>query len=165
MAAKHPARKIPRPASRPLETLTKIAAQNLDGYFFKLYLLSRTVVRFAWQEIIAADNTEMLDVLGDLKEEVITKMNNLNNAIWNSATGNGIEGLNNAYHIGGAYFCKLTHYLDENQSNVDEAYRLLWDNHLRGVLFEYLRGSVDAMENLKMLENIFFKTDSDVMPE
>lgn len=121
--------------------------------------------RFAWQEIIAADNTEMLDVLGDLKEEVITKMNNLNNAIWNSATGNGIEGLNNAYHIGGAYFCKLTHYLDENQSNVDEAYRLLWDNHLRGVLFEYLRGSVDAMENLKMLENIFFKTDSDVMPE
>ncbi len=29
--------------------------------------------RFAWQEIIAADNTEMLDVLGDLKEEVITK--------------------------------------------------------------------------------------------
>lgn len=121
--------------------------------------------RFAWQEIIAADNTEMLDILGDLKEEVITKMNNLNNAIWNSATGNGIEGLNNAYHIGGAYFCKLTHYLDENQSNVDEAYRLLWDNHLRGVLFEYLRGSVDAMENLKMLENIFFKTDSDVMPE
>lgn len=45
MAAKHPDRKIPRPASRPLETLTKIAAQNLDGYFFKLYLLSRTVVR------------------------------------------------------------------------------------------------------------------------
>ena len=121
--------------------------------------------RFAWQEIIAADNTEMLDVLGDLKEEVITKMNNLNNAIWNSATDNGIESLNHAYHIGGAYFCKLTHYLDENQSNVDEAYRLLWDNHLRGVLFEYLRGSVDAMENLKMLENIFFKTDSDVMPE
>ena len=44
MAAKHPDRKIPRPASRPLETLTKIAAQNPDGYFFKLYLLSRTVV-------------------------------------------------------------------------------------------------------------------------
>ncbi|ROT20445.1 hypothetical protein EEL53_08215 [Muribaculaceae bacterium Isolate-114 (HZI)] len=44
MAAKHPDRKIPRPASRPLETLTKIAAQNPDGYFCKLYLLSRTVV-------------------------------------------------------------------------------------------------------------------------
>ena len=45
MATKHPDRKIPRPATRPLETLTKIAAQNPDGYFFKLYLLSRTVVR------------------------------------------------------------------------------------------------------------------------
>jgi len=44
MATKHPDRKIPRPATRPLETLTKIAAQNPDGYFFKLYLLSRTVV-------------------------------------------------------------------------------------------------------------------------
>ncbi len=45
MAAKHPDRKIPRPASRPLETLTKIAAQNLDGFLFMAYLLSRTVVR------------------------------------------------------------------------------------------------------------------------
>ncbi len=45
MAAKHPDRKIPRPASRPLETLTKIAAQNPDGFLFMAYLLSRTVVR------------------------------------------------------------------------------------------------------------------------
>ena len=44
MAAKHPNRKIPRPASRPLETLTKIAAQNPDGFLFMAYLLSRTVV-------------------------------------------------------------------------------------------------------------------------
>ncbi len=39
-----PIEKIPRPATRPLETLTKIAAQNLDGYLFRIYLLSRTVV-------------------------------------------------------------------------------------------------------------------------
>ncbi|WP_280120890.1 hypothetical protein, partial [Sangeribacter muris] len=39
-----PDRKIPRPASRPLETLTKIAAQNPDGFLFMAYLLSRTVV-------------------------------------------------------------------------------------------------------------------------
>ena len=44
MAAEYTNRKIPRPASRPLETLTKIAAQNLDGYLFRIYLLSRTVV-------------------------------------------------------------------------------------------------------------------------
>ncbi len=36
MASEHSHRKIPRPASRPLETLTKIAAQNLDGFLFGL---------------------------------------------------------------------------------------------------------------------------------
>jgi hypothetical protein len=50
MAAKHPDRKIPRPASRPLETLTKIAAQNLDGFLFMAYLLSRTVVHKIYLE-------------------------------------------------------------------------------------------------------------------
>lgn len=121
--------------------------------------------RFAWQEITASDNTEMLDVLGDMKHEVIKKMNGLNNALFDSETGNGIDGLNQAYHIGGAYFCKLTYYLNDNRSNKDEAYRQLWDKHLRGILFEYLRGSVDAMENLKMLENVFFKTEANDMAE
>lgn len=121
--------------------------------------------RFAWQEITASDNTEMLDVLDDMKHEVIKKMNDLNNALWDSETGNGIDGLNQAYHIGGAYFCKLTYYLNDDRSNKDEAYRQLWDKHLRGILFEYLRGSVDAMENLKMLENVFFKTEANDMAE
>lgn len=121
--------------------------------------------RFAWQEITASDNTEMLNVLGDMKHEVIKKMNDLNNALWDSETGNGIDGLNQAYHIGGAYFCKLTYYLNDDRSNKDEAYRQLWDKHLRGILFEYLRGSVDAMENLKMLENVFFKTEANDMAE
>ncbi len=52
MAAKHPDRKIPRPASRPLETLTKIAAQNPDGFLFMAYLLSRTVVRVMSDEVL-----------------------------------------------------------------------------------------------------------------
>ena len=52
MAAKHTDRKIPRPASRPLETLTKIAAQNLDGDSFIAYLLSRTVVPSAMAQVI-----------------------------------------------------------------------------------------------------------------
>lgn len=45
MASEHTNRKIPRPASRPLETLTKIAALTLDGYLFMAYLPSRTVVQ------------------------------------------------------------------------------------------------------------------------
>lgn len=112
--------------------------------------------RFAWKEVRADENTGMLDDLGSMKLDVVAKMNRLNEAIWNDATNDGIEGLSRAYHIGGAYFRKLKLYLNDDFSNKDEAYRILWDNHLRGVLFEYLRGSIDAAENMKMLENVYF---------
>jgi hypothetical protein len=45
MASEHTHREIPRPAPWPLENLTKIAAQNLDGFLFMAYLLSQTVVQ------------------------------------------------------------------------------------------------------------------------
>ena len=112
--------------------------------------------RFAWKEVRADENTGMLDDLGSMKLDVVAKMNRLNKAIWNDATNDGIEGLSRAYHIGGAYFRKLKLYLNDDFSNKDEAYRKLWDNHLRGVLFEYLRGSIDVAENMKMLENVYF---------
>lgn len=112
--------------------------------------------RFAWKEVRADENTGMLDDLGSMKLDVVAKMNRLNEAIWNDATNDGIEGLSRAYHIGGAYFRKLKLYLNDDFSNKAEAYRKLWDNHLRGVLFEYLRGSIDAAENMKMLENVYF---------
>ena len=62
--------------------------------------------RFAWKEIKANENTGMLDSFGELKDEIVSKMNRLNNAIWNEETNEGIEGLSAAYHIGGAYFKK-----------------------------------------------------------
>lgn len=114
--------------------------------------------RFAWQEIKAADNTAMLDdVFNDfsdaeaLKDEVVGKMLRLNNAIWNEELNSGIDGLSPAYHIGGAYFCKLKDYLNENTDR-DEAYGRLWENHLRGVLFEYLRGTANVAENMRKLK-------------
>ena len=110
--------------------------------------------RFAWKEIKANENTGMLDSFGGLKNEIISKMNRLNNAIWNEETNEGIEGLSAAYHIGGAYFKKLELYDYEN--NLPEAYRQLWENHLRGVLFEYLRGSFNAADNLKKLEEVYY---------
>lgn len=115
--------------------------------------------RFAWQEIKAADNTAMLDdAFKDipdaeaLKDEVVGKMLRLNNAIWNEELNSGIDGLSPAHHIGGAYFCKLKDYLNENADNRDEAYGRLWENHLRGVLFEYLRGTANAAENMRKLK-------------
>jgi len=112
--------------------------------------------RFAWKEIKASKNISMLDDLDALKNEVVEKMNRLNNAIWNEETNEGIDGLNSAYHIGGAYFRKLKHYLNEDFSNKEEAYRQLWNNHLLGLLFEYLRGSIGAAENMKILEKNYF---------
>lgn len=112
--------------------------------------------RFAWEEIKANDNLGMLDDLYDMKDEVVEVMNRLNNAIWNEESNTGIEGLNAAYHIGGAYFSKLQLYLDEELTNKSFAYKHLWENHLKGVLFEYLRGTANATENLKMLESVYY---------
>lgn len=112
--------------------------------------------RFAWEEIKANENTGMLDELQEMKDEVAEVMKRLNATIWNEESNTGIEGLNAAYHIGGSYFCKLQLYLDEGHTNKESAYRHLWKNHLRGVLFEYLRGTANAMENLKMLESVYY---------
>lgn len=116
--------------------------------------------RFAWEEIKANENIGMLDGLFEMKEEVVEVMERLNSAIWNEDTNTGIEGLNAAYHIGGAYFSKLKLYLNEDHTNKESAYQHLWNNHLKGVLFEYLRGTADAMENLKMLESVYYNGNS-----
>lgn len=112
--------------------------------------------RFAWEEIKANENTAMLDELQEMKDEVVEVMKRLNSAIWDEETNTGIEGLNSAYHIGGAYFSKLSLYLNEDHSNKTSAYMHLWDNHLKGVLFEYLRGTANAMENLEMLQQMYY---------
>lgn len=116
--------------------------------------------RFAWVEVKADENTGMLDELVEMKDEVISVMERLNAAIWDIKSDTGIEGLSPAYHIGGAYFSKLLLYLDKDHTNKEEAYRTLWENHLKGILFEYLRGTVSAMDNLKMLERIYYNEEN-----
>ena len=46
-----------------------------------------------------------------------------------------------------AYFLKLKEYGGD--------FNKLWDNHLKGLLFEYLRGNRDADEQMKRLENAY----------
>ncbi len=112
--------------------------------------------RFAWEEVKANENKEMLYELQEMKDEVSGVMERLNAVIWNEATNMGIEGLNSAYHIGGAYFCKLSLYLNDDHTNKKAAYKHLWENHLKGVLFEYLRGTANATENLKLLKGVYY---------
>lgn len=119
--------------------------------------------RFAWEEVKANENVGMLNELNEIKDEVLDKMTRLNSALWNDETDTGIEGLSSAYHIGGAYFQKLSLYLNEDKTNKEEAYKHLWDNHLKGVLFEYLRGTPNARENLNILESVYFsESDNDI---
>ena len=107
--------------------------------------------RFAWKAVEASDNTDMLDgSLSDLKAELVDTMERLNEAITN------IEGLNASYHIGGAYFAKISQYLDDDRSNKNEAYRELWNNHIQGVLYEYVRGTASAEDDMAKLEKAFY---------
>lgn len=98
--------------------------------------------RFAWKEIKSEDMQEtILNDFGDLKDETIKRMNNLNKVIRNKETN-----LSEAYCIGAAYFKKIK----DNDYNGD--FNKLWENHLKGLLFEYTRGmpkQEEIMENLK----------------
>lgn len=112
--------------------------------------------RFAWVEIKADENTGMLDILSEMKKEVVSVMNRLNTAIWDEDNDSGIDGLAAAYHIGGSYFSKLSLYLNKEHTNKSEAYRHLWENHLKILLSEYLRGTVSAAESIKKLEKVYY---------
>lgn len=63
-----------------------------------------------------------------------------------------IPGLNSSYHVGPAYFKKLDDY---NKEYPD--FFKLWDNHLHGVLFEYLRGKKDAKGTINTIQNSYLK--------
>ena len=93
--------------------------------------------RFAFMEIKADENTGMLDSL-KWKDEAIERMKRLNTEI------EKIEGLSSAYHIGASYFLKLENY------NGD--FGKLWEYHLKGLLFEYLRGMQSVDKKLEQLK-------------
>lgn len=91
--------------------------------------------RFSWVEVKASDTVDMLDseLSAELAEEAKKRMIRLNKAIWNEKENKGIDGLNEAYHIGASYFLKLKNYNGDFES--------LWEYHIKGILQEYLRGS------------------------
>lgn len=98
--------------------------------------------RFAWAEVTAAESMKMLDGIAN-EGEIKRKMQNLNDAILK------VRGLGAAYQIGAAYFKKIEEYGGDFQK--------LWDFHLKGLLFEYLRGNVNAEEQLEDLKQAYDK--------
>lgn len=103
--------------------------------------------RFTFKEITAKETQlQILNSMtnGKIVNELISRMNSLNEAISKS------EEFSDAYHIGAAYF---KHY--EDYANQDKPFDKLWNNHIKGVLFEYLRGRPNAKEILKKWENAY----------
>lgn len=104
--------------------------------------------RFAFKEVRVEDRMEMIEEctkLAPFFTEIKERMNNLNYAILT------IQGLSTAYQIGAAYFLKLENYLTSDEKLGDDSWKSLWDNHLYGLLFEYLRGLPNAKEDLDTL--------------
>ena len=87
--------------------------------------------RFRFIEIKADERLEMLDSLGNDKEEAIRRMTALNNEI------SKVEELNENYHVGASYFLKL------KTLSVEQ----LWTDYLSPLLQDYVRGMYDE-ENI-----------------
>jgi 5-methylcytosine-specific restriction protein B len=98
--------------------------------------------RFAFIEIFAEDNTNMLDGIKE-KDVIIEKMKAINEIITSE------EELGSSYHIGGAYFKKVDLCRDKD-NNID--WRLFWDRYLRRLVFEYVRGLQNKPDLLRMME-------------
>ena len=129
--------------------------------------------RFAFKEITAEESKQMLDSENAWgKDEngnsrkpdqvdidtIKSKMDAINNVIWHKVKEDvkdedkSIEGLSSAYHIGASYFLKLVNY-----KNADGSYDYdqLWENHLEGLLLEYMRGMADVQKKIKKLANAY----------
>lgn len=108
--------------------------------------------RFAFREIKASENLEMLSTLGEIAEEAETRLKKLNDEISKITE----LSLPSSYHIGGAYFLKMKDF--EGADN--ERFQKLWDYHLEGLLKEYLRGTENAEENFEKLEKAYFGSEN-----
>ena len=94
--------------------------------------------RFTWLEITSEQSAENMN----LPDEAKSKMANLNEQI------SLIEGLDNSYHIGAAYF------LDSNGLPRKD-YNMIWDFRIEPLLKEYLRGFPEGEERLELLKNAY----------
>lgn len=97
--------------------------------------------RFRFIEIKADERLEMLDALGENKEEAISRMAALNNEI------SKVEELNENYHIGASYFLKLKTL----------SFQQLWTDYIEPLLHEYIRGMYDEEGIMKKFEKAYGK--------
>ncbi|MGX9977219.1 MrcB family domain-containing protein [Staphylococcus gallinarum] len=95
--------------------------------------------RFRFIEIKANENIEMLETLGDKKEEAITRMTSLNNEI------SKVDELDSNYHIGAAYYLKVANISFEE----------LWEDYLEPLLSDYIRGMFNEEEIMELFKSAY----------
>ena len=96
-------------------------------------------MRRRFVEIKANENLEMLDSLGDDKDEAINRMISLNDAI------SQVDELDRNYHIGAAYFLKLK----------DISFEELWEDFLEPLLSDYIRGMFNEEEIMESFKSVY----------
>lgn len=104
--------------------------------------------RFAWQEIMAEDTINNMLIDEDAKNVLI----NLNSEI--------SKELGEMYQIGASYFLNLDKYINNDEENQDDsiknAYQKLWDNHLKGLIYEYVRGKKSGNDIFNNIQNKYY---------
>lgn len=112
--------------------------------------------RFAWKEITPKETAE--DIFKAVKVDgAYNIFNALNNFIASA------EGLGKMYQIGASYFLKLNSYVENSNVTAEEAYKKLWDNHLKGLFFEYVRGKKNGGDIFSNIENTYFNTVNEIL--
>lgn len=109
--------------------------------------------RFAWQEVKPEDTAD--EILKNVKiNSAASVLNDFNKMIADK------DALGEMYQIGASYFLKLNNYINDDkindQESIKEAYQKLWDNHLKGLIHEYVRGKKSGEEIFDKIQNKYF---------
>ena len=109
--------------------------------------------RFAWQEVKPEDTAD--EILKNVKiNSAASVLNDFNKMIADK------DALGEMYQIGASYFLKLNNYINDDkvndQESIKNAYQKLWDNHLKGLIHEYVRGKKSGEEIFDKIKNKYF---------
>lgn len=107
--------------------------------------------RFAFYDVKAC--SDMLNTMDNVDIDKIEKLKNRMTKLNNKIISEKKYGLSSAYQIGGAYFKKFENYYKKTK----DPFAALWDNHLKGLLYEYFRGlpKNEIDEYIKELNNAY----------
>ena len=126
------------------------SVESLDFAFRRRFTFHEITAEDSARIIYSADSKDGWDF--PKQQNAVCRMKALNNAIVDNDKG----GLTEQHKIGGAYFLKL--------KDVGFNFNRLWNEYLRGILFEYLRGlpQKDIDKKLKELKNAYDTKNNDL---